>query len=318
MGNEIEWKKVNPVVLLVLDGFGVSLESKGNAIINASTPIFDKLWNDYPHVLLKASGESVGLPWGEYGNSEVGHITLGLGAIIKQSLTMIRESIVNGEFYKNKKIIESIQIAKKKRKKVHVAGVFSPAGVHGHTDYMLALLDVCKAQEFSKVFFHLFTDGRDVPPQSFNEFWQELEDKIKQVGFGRVASVAGRFYAMDRISRWDRTDLAYKAMLGVEAQTASSVGELIENYYSKGIYDEKILPTYIVDSMGKPVGSVEEGDTIIFINHRRDRIRQMASFFASDEKVVAEARGGEKLADTTILSMVFYELVNMGVKVAFS
>ncbi|MFA4931133.1 MAG: 2,3-bisphosphoglycerate-independent phosphoglycerate mutase [Patescibacteria group bacterium] len=315
---DLEWKKISPVVMLVLDGFGVTLEREGNAILNANIPNFDRLWNDYPHALLNASGESVGLPWGEYGNSEVGHITLGMGAVIKQSLALIKDSIESGQFYNNDKIVKAIAEAKRKHKKLHVAGIFSSAGVHGHVDYFAAILRTCKKHNFRNVYLHLFADGRDVPPQSFMDFWEDLSLIVKEIGFGQVASVAGRFYAMDRISRWDRTDLAYQAMLGIGKETASNVEELIENSYANGIFDEQIIPRTIVDSHGRPIGPIEAGDSIIFTNHRRDRIRQIASFFVSDEEVIKQTRQTERLTDLQVVSMVFYELINMGVKVAFS
>ncbi len=318
MLEEKEWKKVKPVLMLVLDGFGVTLTRKGNAIINANTPVFDKLWNDYPHVLLNASGEAVGLPWGEYGNSEVGHITLGMGTVIKQSLAMIKDSIVSGDFFENEVIVAAINQAKRKNGRVHLAGIFSPAGVHGHIDYFTALLELCHKMNYKNVFLHLFSDGRDVPPQSLPDFLSQIDAVIQQNGCGKIASLAGRFYSMDRISRWDRTQLTYLAMRGLGKETAMSAEEAMNNSYQKGIFDEMIMPTMIVDSMGKPVGPIEKGDTLIFINHRRDRIRQIASFFASDEPVIAEARKEDKLSDLSIVSMVFYELVNMGVKIAFT
>lgn len=315
---EKKWKKVKPVCLIVLDGFGVSLTRKGNAIVNAQTPNLDRFWNEYPHAVLKASGESVGLPWGEYGNSEVGHITLGLGSIIKQSLALIKDSIANGEFFENKKIIEAITHAQRTGKKLHVAGIFSTAGVHGHLDYMIAVLSMCEKLGFKNVYLHLFTDGRDVPPQSFDVFWKNLKATIDQTGIGRVATVSGRFYSMDRISRWDRTTLTYQAMLGQGKETAANVKEAVQNSYAKGIFDEMIPPTMITDKYGKPIGPIEPGDSLIFINHRRDRIRQIASFFASNEDAIIKERGGERMKDLSIVSMVFYELVNMGVKVAFT
>jgi len=313
-----EWKKVKPVCLIVLDGFGVSLTRKGNAIVNAQTPNLDRFWNDYPHAVLKASGESVGLPWGEYGNSEVGHITLGLGSIIKQSLALIKDSIANGDFFENKKIIEAITNAQSKGKKLHVAGIFSTAGVHGHLDYMIAVLSMCEKLGFKNVYLHLFTDGRDVPPQSFDVFWKNLKATMDQTGIGQVATVSGRFYSMDRISRWDRTTLTYQAMIGKGKETAANVKEAVQNSYAKGVFDEMVPPTMITDKNGKPVGPIEPGDSLIFINHRRDRIRQIASFFASNEDTIIKERGGERMKDMSIVSMVFYELVNMGVKVAFT
>jgi len=315
---EKEWRRVKPVALIVLDGFGVSLTRKGNAVINAQTPNLDRYWNEYPHTLLKASGESVGLPWGEYGNSEVGHITLGLGTIIKQSLALIKDSIATGDFFENKKIVDAILQAQKTGKKLHIAGIFSTAGVHGHLDYMIAILSMCERIGFKNVFLHLFTDGRDVPPQSFDSFWRKLKATMKDTGIGQVATVAGRFYSMDRISRWDRTTLTYQAMTGQGKETAASVEEAVKNSYQKGVFDEMIPPTVMTDKLGKPIGSVAAGDSLIFINHRRDRIRQIASFFASNEETIMKERGHERMKDLTIVSMVFYELVNMGVKVAFS
>ncbi len=318
MNQEIEWKKINPVVMVILDGFGISLERKGNAILNAEIPNIDRYWNDYPHAVLNASGESVGLPWGEYGNSEVGHITMGVGSVIKQSMAMIKESIISGQFYENEVLIAEIDKVKRNRGAIHIAGVFSSAGIHGHTDYFLAMLRLCKKRGMQKVNLHLFTDGRDVPPQSFGDFYKQLQEVMVETGIGVVATIEGRTYAMDRISRWDRTNLAYEAMIGKGSETAASVEEAISNSYSRGIFDENIMPVMIVDESGKPVGAIREGDGLIFLNHRRDRIRQIASFFASDEKVIVEARGGHKFENISMVCMVFYELVNMGVKIAFT
>lgn len=318
MAEERQWKKVKPVVLIVLDGFGVTLYRKGNAVLNAQIPTLDRFWGEYPHTLLNASGESVGLPWGEFGNSEVGHITMGIGSVIKQSLAMIKESIISGSFYENEKMLWAINEAKSRGKRLHIAGIFSPAGVHGHIDYMVAMLKICKNVGFNRVFLHLFTDGRDTTAQSVMQFYPILQKAIEENGCGQIASVAGRFYAMDRISRWDRTELAYKAMLGTGAETASSLEELVLNSYNKGVFDEMIVPTAIVNSQGHPVGAVREGDSIIFTNHRRDRIRQIASFFASDEVAIKEARKTDKLTDMKMVSMVFYELINQGIKVAFT
>ncbi len=313
-----EWRKKPPVVLVVLDGFGVSLEHKGNAILNAEIANIDRFWNEYPHTLLNASGESVGLPWGEYGNSEVGHITLGVGSVIKQSMAMIKDSIANGGFFQNEVLIKAIENAKRNKKKLHVAGVFSSAGIHGHTDYFDAVLRLCNQRKFKNVYLHLFTDGRDVPPQSFNDFYERLQKTMQESGVGKIASLAGRTYSMDRISRWDRTKLTYEAMVGGGVLQARSAEEAINNSYAQAVFDENLLPVTIVDTNGKPVGPVEEGDSLIFLNHRRDRIRQIASFFVSDEEVIVQSRQIPKINNLHVVSMVFYELINMGVKIAFT
>lgn len=266
--------KTQPICLLILDGYGIGDNLYGNAINIANMGIIDKLAKDYPSTKLGASGMSVGLPDGQMGNSEVGHLNMGAGRIVYQDLTRITKEIQDGDFFKNKNLNFAIDEALKNNKKLHLYGLLSTGGVHSHLDHVYALLEMCKLKGFSNVYVHCFLDGRDVPPKSGAGFVKELQDKIDAIGVGQIASVGGRYYVMDRDNRWDRVEKAYDMLTignGVQAENAV---EAIENSYAEGVTDEFVLPTNVIKN-GTPIGLIEKGDSVIFFNFRPDRAREI-------------------------------------------
>lgn len=266
--------KTQPICLLILDGYGIGDNLYGNAIKIANMGIIDKLVKDYPSTKLGASGMSVGLPDGQMGNSEVGHLNMGAGRIVYQDLTRITKEIQDGDFFKNKNLNFAIDEAIKNNKKLHLYGLLSTGGVHSHLDHVYALLEMCKLKRFSNVYVHCFLDGRDVPPKSGAGFVKELQDKIDAIGVGQIASVGGRYYVMDRDNRWDRVEKAYDMLTignGVQAENAV---EAIENSYAEGVTDEFVLPTNVIKN-GAPIGLIEKGDSVIFFNFRPDRAREI-------------------------------------------
>ena len=266
-------KKI-PVMLIVLDGWGIGKNYEGNAIYLAKTPNFDKLIKDYPSTKLKASGLAVGLPEGQMGNSEVGHLNIGSGRIVYQDLTKITKSIEDGDFFEKEEFLKAIENAKKNNSKLHLMGLVSDGGVHIHIKHLYGLLQLCKKNSFNKVYIHAFLDGRDVPPTIGKAHLLELEEKIKEIGVGKIATVSGRYYAMDRDKRWDRTELAYKALVQGVGNLNTSAVDAVEKSYQDGIYDEFIVPTVITEE-GKPAATIDSGDSIIFFNFRPDRARQI-------------------------------------------
>ncbi len=263
-----------PVVLLILDGFGVAPDAEGNAVTRANMPHYKHLVETYPAMTVRANGEAVGLSWGQMGNSEVGHLTIGAGKIFFQSLPRISLSIEDGSFYKNTGLLGAIEQAKKNKSTLHLMGLCSPGGVHAHTDHLYALLDLCRMQDFKNVAIHAFLDGRDTIFNSGLGFITELEQKIKEVKLGTIATLGGRFYGMDRDSRWDRLEKMYRAMVLGQGEEASSAVEAIEKSYAAGVYDEELLPTVITKG-GKPVATIKDGDSAVFFNFRPDRAREM-------------------------------------------
>ena len=267
--------KKRPVLLCIMDGFGLAPEGKGNAVSLAKKPNYDRLMKEYPHTLIEASGEAVGLPEGQMGNSEVGHMNLGAGRIVYQSLTRINLSIRNGEFEHNKAICDSIEHAIKNHKKVHILGLASNGGVHSHTDHIKAIADVAKKMGVNEVYYHAFLDGRDVPPTSAKEFIST----ILEASNIRISTVSGRYYAMDRDKNWGRIQLAYDAMTNLKGEVFNSANEGIEASYKNGVHDEFVKP-FIVDTKGQ----IESGDTVIFANFRPDRAIQIATALSNPEK----------------------------------
>ncbi len=262
---------------MILDGYGLSERSEGNAIANAKTPNLDKLFSTFPHSVLDASGSSVGLPEGQMGNSEVGHLNIGAGRVVYQDLTRITKAVREGDFFRNKILLEAIKNVKTHNSSLHLMGLLSDGGVHSHITHLYALLELAKKQGVNKVYVHAFLDGRDVPPKSALAYIEEAEEKMKELG-GEFATIMGRYYAMDRDKRWERVEKAYDAMTtgkGIEAATAS---EAVENAYSRGETDEFVLPAVIVKK-GKPVASVSNNDSVIFFNFRSDRAREITRCF---------------------------------------
>ena len=271
-----------PVVLMVLDGYGISEKTEGNAIALADTPVMDKLMAECPYVKGNASGEAVGLPDGQMGNSEVGHMNIGAGRIIYQELTRITKAIKDGDFFENKEMLDAIENCKKNNSDLHLWGLLSDGGVHSHNTHLYAILELCKRQNFDRVYIHPFFDGRDTAPASGKGFLEELIAKTKEIGVGKVASLSGRYYAMDRDNRWDRVELAYKSLVTGEGVQAEDPVAAIQESYDKEVYDEFILPTVIVEN-GKPVSLVKADDSVIFFNFRPDRAREITRAFCTDD-----------------------------------
>ncbi len=270
-----------PVALIILDGFGLREETEGNAVVQAKKPNFDRYWAEYPHTQLTACGEAVGLPEGQMGNSEVGHLNIGAGRIVYQDLTRISKSIREKEFFENETLLGAVRHAKSNGKKLHLYGLLSDGGVHSHIAHLYALLELAKKEELQEVYIHAFLDGRDVAPDSAVGYLQELQDKIKEIGVGRVATVQGRYYAMDRDKRWERTEKSYRAMVYGEGPAYSDPIQAVKESYEKSVMDEFVMPTVIVGEDGKPVGLVESGDAVIFFNFRPDRAIQLSNVFTN-------------------------------------
>ena len=270
--------EVKPVVLLILDGFGLAPPSEGNAITLAKTPNYDELLKSYPHGELIASGESVGLPANEVGNTEVGHLTLGAGRVILQDLKRINLAIEKGTFFDNRALLLAAAHIKRFNSKLHILGLVSSGNVHSSMAHLYAILQFCKKEDLKNVYLHVFTDGRDAPPKEGIEIIQQVENNLHLLRIGRVASVSGRYYAMDRDRRWDRTAKAYKAIcLGVGIQAYSSI-EAVKAAYQKGQSDEFIEPTVVSDKSG-PIATVDDNDAVILFNYRIDRPRQLSMAF---------------------------------------
>ncbi|KAJ50392.1 2,3-bisphosphoglycerate-independent phosphoglycerate mutase [Clostridium tetanomorphum] len=263
-----------PVMLMILDGFGITDKLDGNAIMAANKPNYDKFFNNYPHTHLKASGMSVGLPEGQMGNSEVGHLNIGSGRIIYQELTRITKEIDEGEFFKNKAINDAMEKSLHSNNSLHLLGLLSDGGVHSHICHLKALLKLAKEKGLEKVYLHGFLDGRDVPPSSAKIFICEIEQYMKELGIGEIATVSGRYYAMDRDKRWERTNLAYNAMVLGEGEFANSAIEAVDKSYNDNKTDEFVLPTVILKDE-HPIGKIKSGDSVVFFNFRPDRARQI-------------------------------------------
>ncbi len=270
-------RKTRPVVLLIMDGWGLAPPSKGNAISLAKTPNFDYLLLHYPHTELIASGESVGLPANEVGNTEVGHLTIGAGRAILQDLKRINQSIEKGTFFENQAFLSAASHAKLNRSKLHIMGLIGSGNVHSSLEHLLALVKFCKKEEMENVFLHLFTDGRDSPPKEAQYIAEKIEDTLKATKVGQIASVMGRYYAMDRDRRWERTQKAYRALVLGEGRIANSVQEAILSSYSEGKTDEFIEPTLIKTK--DSIVTIDDNDAVIFFNFRIDRPRQLTMAF---------------------------------------
>lgn len=292
------------VVLMILDGMGVRKEKIGNAVIKAKTPVMDSLWTQYSHCLLDASEKAVGLPPGYAGHSEVGHLNIGSGQIVYQVLTQIGEAIRTKRFMKNPVLVDSLRNAKKKKKAVHFLGILSPGGVHGHIDHLFRLMEICKDYGISP-FIHVILDGRDTGPQDGYLYLNMLESKVEELGVGKVASVSGRKFAMDRNKNWDRTAKTYYAMLGRGERKSKDVLNLVNESYRAGENDQTFIPTTVVDESEKPVGVVEDGDVVIFYNYREDRSRQLTKAFITEESNGIERDGGPVNLD--FITMTGYE-----------
>lgn len=270
-----------PTVLLILDGYGERKEKEGNAIALANTPVMDKLKKEFPYVEGQASGLFVGLPDGQMGNSEVGHMNMGAGRIVYQELTRITKAIEDGDFFENKALKEAVEHCKKENSALHFMGLVSSGGVHSHIGHIYGLLELAKRAGLKKVYLHAFLDGRDTPPDSGKSFLMDVEKKMRELGVGEIATISGRYYAMDRDKNYDRVEKAYRAMVDGTGEKASSVEEAIDASYAKKVYDEFVLPT-VIEKDGT-VHTVSDGDAMIFFNFRPDRAREICHAFCDDE-----------------------------------
>jgi 2,3-bisphosphoglycerate-independent phosphoglycerate mutase len=267
-----------PLLLMILDGWGIGPESDTNAVTKAKTPNMTRLCATYPHSQIDGSGLSVGLPAGQMGNSEVGHTNIGAGRVVYQDLTRITKSIEDGDFFENPVLVDCMQKAKAGSGRLHLAGLLSDGGVHSHETHLYALIEMAKRQGVREVFIHCLLDGRDTPPQSGADYLERLEVEIARIGLGQIATVIGRYYAMDRDNRWERVEQAYKAIVLGEGKPYASASAAIRESYREGVCDEFVLPSVIIEE-GKPSGKLSDGDAFIFFNFRSDRAREITRCF---------------------------------------
>ena len=271
-----------PVVLMILDGYGLNDTKEHNAVAEAKTPVMDKLMAEYPFVRGNASGMAVGLPDGQMGNSEVGHLNMGAGRIVYQELTRITKEIQDGTFFENKALMDAVNNCKKNDSALHFFGLLSDGGVHSHNTHLYGLLELAKRNGLEKVYVHCFLDGRDTPPASGKEYAEALEAEMAKIGVGKIASVAGRYYAMDRDNNYDRVQKAYIALTKGEGLTAESGPAGIQASYDRGETDEFVKPTVVLEN-GAPVATIKDGDSVIFFNFRPDRAREITRAFCDDD-----------------------------------
>lgn len=270
-----------PVALIILDGFAFRDETFGNAVAQANKPNFDRYWATYPHQTLTASGEAVGLPDGQMGNSEVGHLNIGAGRIVYQSLTRIHKSIRDKDFFNNPQFLKAIEHAKKNGSKLHLMGLLSDGGVHSHYEHLFALLQLAKEQGLSEVYVHGFLDGRDVGPTTALDYIKETEKQMATIGVGQFASIHGRYYAMDRDKRWDRVKLTYDALVEGIGESADSALAGVQASYDRDVVDEFVIP-FVIKENGVPVATIDTNDAVIFFNFRPDRAIQLSTVFTND------------------------------------
>ena len=305
-------KRPRPFVLIVMDGWGINPRKEGNAIALARTPNIDRLAHEWPHTAVKTSGAAVGLPEGQMGNSEVGHQNIGAGKRVLQDYTRVSESIRDGSFFSNPALLKAIEHVKKNSSQLHICGLLGNGGVHAHESHLEALLRLAHMHDIERVYIHSFTDGRDTSPTGGIEFMRQLQTRSGEIGgahAAKVATVSGRYYAMDRDNRWDRTGMTYFAMTRGEGQHANSAVEAIQQSYDKGITDEFIIPTVIIED-NHPVAVVKAGDALIHYNFRPDRARQLTKAFVMKE-LPPQAEGkfnrGPRIEDLQYVMMTEYE-----------
>lgn len=301
-----------PVMLMILDGFGIAEKSEGNAVALAKKPNFDRLVKEYPHTQLQASGMAVGLPEGQMGNSEVGHLNIGSGRIVYQELTRITKAIEDGDFFENEALMKAMKNAKENNASLHLMGLLSDGGVHSHIGHLKGLLEFAKKEGLQKVYVHAFMDGRDVPPSSGKDFIVKAEEMMKEVGVGQIATVSGRYYAMDRDNRWERVQLAYNAIVLGEGEKASSAVEAIENSYHDEKTDEFVIPC-VIEEDGHPTATIKNGDSVVFFNFRPDRARELTR--AINDKEFAGFK--RETLNLTFVTMTQYDKTLEGVNIAF-
>ncbi len=302
-----------PTVLMILDGYGLNDKHDANAVYEANTPVMDKLMADYPFVKGNASGMAVGLPEGQMGNSEVGHLNMGAGRIVYQELTRITKEIQDGDFFKNEALLHAVNNAKENGSALHMFGLLSDGGVHSHNTHLYGLLELAKRNGLENVYVHCFLDGRDTPPSSGKDYVAQLVDKMKELGVGKVASVMGRYYAMDRDNRWDRVEKAYNAMVKGEGLTAACPVAAVQASYDDEKTDEFVIPTVIMEN-DAPVATIKDKDSVIFFNFRPDRAREITRAFC-DDAFTGFPR--EKRLDLTYVCFSEYDVTIPNKEVAF-
>ena len=302
-----------PVVLMILDGYGLNERKDHNAVAEAKTPVMDGLMKTCPFVKGNASGMAVGLPEGQMGNSEVGHLNMGAGRIVYQELTRITKEIQDGTFFENPALMDAVNNCKKNGSSLHLYGLVSDGGVHSHNTHIYGLLELAKRNGREKVYVHCFLDGRDTPPASGKGYVEQLEEKMKEIGVGKVASVMGRYYAMDRDNNYDRVEYAYKALTKGEGLTAESASAGIQASYDRQETDEFVKPTVVLEN-GAPVATISDGDSVIFFNFRPDRAREITRAFCDDDFAGFER---EKRLDLVYVCFTEYDPTIPNKEVAF-
>jgi 2,3-bisphosphoglycerate-independent phosphoglycerate mutase len=296
-------QRPKPVMLMILDGWGETAAGPGNAVTLAKTPNLDSLKADYPHTQLSTSGPAVGLPEGIMGNSEVGHLNIGAGRIVYQDLLRIDKAIEDGSFFKNPAITASFQHARDNHSALHLMGLVSDGGVHSQLTHLLALLDLAKEEGLEKVFVHAILDGRDTPPNAGKDYIARVQHHMDAVGVGVIATICGRYYAMDRDTRWDRTALAYALYTQGEGAARKEPVQAVEDAYGRGESDEFVKPLVMNDTTGTPHAVIQDGDSIFFFNFRADRARQMIRAFSEDAFDGFERKVRPKVASTTCMTL---------------
>ena len=308
-----------PYAIIIMDGYGLAPAGPGNAIELDGSKNVKALAEKYPSATLGASGLSVGLPDGQMGNSEVGHLNMGAGRIVYQDLTRITKSIGDGDFFENPALIKAMDNAKQNGKKLHLYGLLSDGGVHSHITHLYALLEMAKRRGLKDVFVHCFTDGRDVSPTSGAGFVRALQAEIDRIGCGKIASVCGRYYAMDRDNNWDRVEKAYDMLTLGEGIKCENAADALEASYKDGVTDEFVKPTKVYEN-GKPVGLLEKGDSVIFFNFRPDRAREITRAVSQREFVVPKGTAFERktgFLETTYVCFTVYDAQFTGIEIAF-
>ncbi len=314
-GDEIlENLRKKPTVLMILDGYGLNDTCEHNAVCEAKTPVMDQLMSQCPFVKGEASGLAVGLPEGQMGNSEVGHLNIGAGRIVYQELTRITKAIEDGDFFENEELLRAVKNAKARNSALHLYGLLSDGGVHSHNTHLYGLLELAKRQGLEKVYVHCFLDGRDTPPTSGKGYVEELQAKMQELGVGQIGVISGRYYAMDRDNRWDRVEKAYLALTqGKGVDGGSDAAAAVQASYEEDKTDEFLLPT-VMRKDGKPVTRIQDGDSVIFFNFRPDRAREITRAFC-DPEFTGFAR--EKLLDLTYVCFTEYDETIPNKTVAF-
>ena len=302
------------VMLMILDGYGISEAEEGNSVKSANTPNINEIMKLNPSTIIHTSGLDVGLPEGQMGNSEVGHTNLGAGRIVYQDLAKITKSIEDGDFFSIPEFVEAIENCKRNNTKLHIMGLLSDGGVHSHIRHLIGLLELAKRKDFEDVYVHCFLDGRDTPPASAEGYISMLEEKMKEKGVGKIATITGRFYAMDRDKRWERVEKAYRALVHGEGEKFSSATVAIEDSYQKEVFDEFVKPTIICNSNNEPVAKIGENDSIIFFNFRPDRAREITRTIVDPD---FDGFKREKFFNTYFVCFTNYDETMPNVNIAF-